>query len=113
MEDERPVVALRPTDGDDMVLRGALEPEEGLAELVENCGAGRTSANPVLATWWFRWLRFAIEPRGIPKPAEPAFRTRCDGVNVETVPPFPTETVLTVPVAGATGGRKLTGNVPA
>lgn len=38
-----------------MVLRcDALEPEAGRPELAENCGAGRTSANPLLATWWFK-----------------------------------------------------------
>lgn len=31
-------------------LRGALKPGEVRLELVENCGAGRTSANPFFAT---------------------------------------------------------------
>lgn len=97
-----------PAEGADRVLCcGALAPAtpaEGLGELVENCGAGRTSANPVLATWWFRWFRFPSEPRGIPMPAEPAFSTRCDGGKAETDPPLPTATVFTVPAAGATRG---------
>ena len=37
-----------------MELRDPLEPETGLPELAENCEGGRTSANPLLATWWFR-----------------------------------------------------------
>ncbi len=46
-------------------------------------------------------------------PAEPAFTRTRDGGIAETDPPFPTATVLTVPVVGATSGWKLTGNVPA
>jgi hypothetical protein len=95
------------------LLRGPLLPEKVLGELVENCGAGRTSANPVLATWWLRWLRFPSEPRGIPMPAEPDFNTKCDGGKAEIVPPFPTGTVFTVPVTGGARGWKPWGNVPA
>ena len=99
------------------MLRGALRPDDdevaigALDEVVENCGAGRTSANPVFATWWFRWLRLLTEPRGIPSPADPAFTT-CREAKVETGPAFPTTTVFTVPAAGATRGWKLVGNAP-
>lgn len=110
---------LRLADGAAAVLWGAPKPEalpedppEVLAELVENCGADRTSTNPVLATWWFMWLRFPSEPRGIPMPAEPAFTTRREGGKAE-LPALPTTTVFTVPATGTTSGWKLTGNVPA
>jgi hypothetical protein len=52
--DECPADALLCADGEDIVLRDALLPEaiaKPLADVVENCGAGRTSANPDLATW--------------------------------------------------------------
>ena len=53
---------------------------EARAEVAENCGAGRTWANPLLATWRLSWWRFSSEPRGIPIPAEPALSIMREGV---------------------------------
>ena len=84
----------------------------GLLAVAPNCGAGRTSAEPLRATWPFRWPRFAIEPRGIPMPAEPLFTINRVGGTAETAaPPLPTTTVPTLPV-GLTGGWKTAGVVP-
>ena len=94
-------------DGIDGLIAGAF------AEVVENCGADCTSANPDLATWRFRLWRFSREPRAIPKPAEPALTTMRGDRKAGTMPALPTTTVLVVPVEGATRGWKLTGNVPA
>lgn len=84
-------------------LCGALKPD-ARPELAENCGAGRTAANPFLATSWFTWLRLLTEPRGIPMPADPALTTTRDGAKGDAGPPLPTNTVFTVPEVGATSG---------
>ena len=73
--DACPDELLWPIDGLETELRELLA-EVKPRGLEEPSGAVRTWANPFLATSWFRWLRLATEPRGIPRPAEPAFTIR-------------------------------------
>jgi hypothetical protein len=63
---------LWPIEGLESELREVF-PEAKPTEREEPIGAVRTSANPFFATSWLRWPRLAIEPRGIPRPADPAF----------------------------------------
>ena len=77
-----------------------------------NCGARSTWANPDFATWWFTDFKSLTAPRGTPNPADPRVIVRWVGNTGEsTGPPFPTTTVLTVPV-GATGAWKLAADAP-
>ena len=82
---------------------------ERAAGCVPNCGAGRTCADPCFTTSLLRWLRWLIEPRGMPNPAVPAFRVTRDGCMefVELIAAaLPTYTVFTVPAGGGT--RRVT-----